>query len=183
MSELIHNPEKVPEEKVPQGWRFLYANETEAGHPRIRVWLNAEQNNGVCGFGDEEFGEAGEIALNWTYIVPDVFAKSHDPKGPAGALKPQLQLIPPVLSEEAAKAHALGAQKYGPWNWRSSQVEVMTYIGAMKRHIDAFMEGQDIDPESGAHHLGHVATGCGIVLDAARHGTLIDNRPPRKLDV
>lgn len=106
------------------------------------------------------------------------FIDSTDPKGLAGAAKCQLQLVPPVLSAETAKALALGAQKYGPWNWRENRVEIMTYLGAMKRHLDAVIEGEDIDPESGAHHLGHIAAGCGIVLDAAKHGHLIDNRPP-----
>lgn len=103
---------------------------------------------------------------------------SSDPKGRAGASKPQLQLMPPVLNAETSKALALGAIKYGPWNWRDNKVELMTYLGAMKRHIDAVIEGEDIDPESGAHHLGHVAAGCGIVLDASAYGQLIDNRPP-----
>ena len=104
---------------------------------------------------------------------------NHDPKGDAGLLKPQLQTIPPVLGTETAKALSLGAGKYGPWNWRSTKVEVMTYLGAMQRHIAAVIEGEDIDPESGAHHLGHVAAGCAIVLDARQCGTLVDNRPPQ----
>jgi hypothetical protein len=103
--------------------------------------------------------------------------KPLDPKGEAGKLKPQLQLIPPVLSQETAKALSLGAKRYGPWNWRENNVKIMTYIGAMKRHLDCILEGEDIDPESGAHHLGHVAASCGIVLDAQKHGTLVDNRP------
>lgn len=102
---------------------------------------------------------------------------STDPKGAAGALKPQLQLLPPVFSREVAAALTLGARKYGPWNWRENKVEIMTYLGAMKRHIDCVIEGQDIDPESAAHHLGHVAAGCAIVLDARHAGTLVDNRP------
>lgn len=102
-----------------------------------------------------------------------------DPKGEAGKQKPQMQLIPPALNAETSKALALGAQKYGPWNWRENKVDIMTYLGAMKRHLDAVIEGEDIDPESGAHHLGHVAAGCGIVLDAQKHGTLVDNRPPQ----
>lgn len=101
-----------------------------------------------------------------------------DPKGAAGKLKPQLQLIPPALNTETAKALQHGADKYGPWNWRTAKVEIMTYIGAMKRHIDAVLNRQDFDPASGAHHLGHVAASCGIVLDAAQNGTLVDNRPP-----
>lgn len=103
-----------------------------------------------------------------------------DPKGIAGKLKPQLQLVPPVIVESMAAALTIGADKYGPWNWRTNQVEIMTYLGAMKRHIDAVLEGEDLDPESGTYHLGHVAAGCAIVLDAAAQGTLVDNRPPRR---
>ena len=105
-----------------------------------------------------------------------------DPKKAAGAQKPHLQNIPPALNIEVAKAIECGAKKYGPWNWRDNNVELMTYLGAMKRHIDVLIEGEDIDPESGAHHLGHVAAGCAIVLDARKHGTLVDNRPPAKVN-
>ena len=101
-----------------------------------------------------------------------------DPKKAAGAQKPQLQNIPPVLNRQVSQALECGAIKYGPWNWRDNNVELMTYLGAMKRHIDALIGGEDIDPESGAHHLGHVTAGCAIVLDARKHGTLVDNRPP-----
>ncbi len=104
-----------------------------------------------------------------------------DPKGEAGKAKPQLQLIPPVLNTETAKALAHGNAKYGPWNWRASSVEMMTYLGAIKRHVDAVLNREDLDPESGADHLGHVAASCGIVLDARENGTLIDNRPWRKV--
>ncbi len=81
-------------------------------------------------------------------------------------------------TEESPAALSHGNGKYGAWNWRLTHVEMMTYLGAMKRHIDAVIAGQDTDPESGAHHLGHVAASCAIVLDARQQGTLIDNRPP-----
>lgn len=103
----------------------------------------------------------------------------NDPKAATGQAKSQLQLIPPALNRETAAALACGAVKYGPWNWRFNQVEIMTYLGAIRRHLDALLDGEDTDPESSAHHLGHIAAGCAIVLDAARHQTLIDNRPPR----
>ena len=57
---------------------------------------------------------------------------------------------------------------------------MMTYLGAMKRHIDALLDGEDLAPDSGVHHLGHIAASCAIVLDAGKHGTLVDNRPPQK---
>lgn len=103
-----------------------------------------------------------------------------DPKKKSSEDKPQLQLIPPVLNNETAKALSRGAVKHGPWNWRENKVEMMTYLGAIKRHVDLLLNGEDIDPDTGAHHLGCVAAGCGIVLDAREHGTLVDNRPPRK---
>ncbi len=106
---------------------------------------------------------------------------SLDPKSILAIQKPQLQLIPPILNTETAKALKCGADKYGLWNWRENKVEIMTYLGAMRRHIDAVIDGEDIDPESGAHHLGHVAAGCAIVLDAGRHGMLVDNRPQSPL--
>ncbi len=105
-----------------------------------------------------------------------------DLKKAAGDQKPALQLIPPAFNEAVAGALKLGADKYGPWNWREEgkQIEIMTYLGAMRRHIDAIIDGQPIDPESGIHHLGHVAAGCAIVLDAQKHGNLIDNTPTNK---
>jgi hypothetical protein len=102
-----------------------------------------------------------------------------DPKGIAGSHKAPLALLPPIFNEATARALGLGAIKYGPWNWREHKVEMMTYLHAMRRHIDRLIEGEDIDPESNAHHLGHVAASCAIVLDARQCGTLIDNRPPR----
>ena len=100
-----------------------------------------------------------------------------DPKGAAGALKPQLQLIPPAFNLELSNALSCGAGKYGPWNWRYTKVELMTYIGAMKRHIDEFVDGEDRALDSGVHHVGHIAASCAIILDAIKHGTLVDNRP------
>lgn len=99
-----------------------------------------------------------------------------DPKQRYGEAKPQLHLIPPAGNDEQALALALGKRKYGERNWMRTKVEILTYLSAMKRHIDKVLDGIDIDEESGAHHLGNVMAGCSIVLDARRHGMLIDNR-------
>lgn len=172
-----HNPENVPADKIPEGWRLLLSHELQVSQNRIRAWLPDSQD-----YLKEESLHHSFLKEGWTYVVPinEPQPAPTDPKGPAGAIKPQLQLIPPILGVETAKAIVHGAEKYGPWNWRLAPVELMTYVGAMKRHIDAFIDGQDIDAEGGAHHLGAVAACCGIVLDAERHGTLIDNRPPKR---
>lgn len=102
---------------------------------------------------------------------------SADPKGEAGKLKCPMHLLPPCALQETAWVHGLGARKYGAWNWRENRVEAMTYVGAMLRHLMAWVNGEDADPDSGLSHLAHVAAGCNIVMDARQAGMLVDNRP------
>lgn len=100
-----------------------------------------------------------------------------DPKGEAGKLKCPLHLLPPSALSQTAWVMALGARKYGPWNWRENKVEAMTYVGAILRHLNAWASGEDLDPESGYSHLAHISAGCNIIMDASHVGNLIDNRP------
>ena len=99
-----------------------------------------------------------------------------DPKGKAGALKTPLHLIPPAASREIARVHAHGAEKYEPYNWRETPVQSLTYVAAIMRHLDAWRDGQDLDPESGLSHLAHIGANVNIMLDAKACGMLVDNR-------
>lgn len=101
-----------------------------------------------------------------------------DPKKIYGEKKPPMQLIPSAIEEPMARVLEYGAKKYGEWNWRKNPVEIMTYIGAIRRHVAEILDGNLFDEESGQPHLAHIAASCAIVLDAERHGMLIDNRPP-----
>jgi len=75
-----------------------------------------------------------------------------------------------------ARVHQSGAIKYGICNWREDNILASTYKGAMLRHLRAWIEGEDIDPESGESHLYHIRACCAIVLDSEMNGTLIDDR-------
>jgi hypothetical protein len=101
----------------------------------------------------------------------------NDPKGQAGAAKTPLHLIPTVAMTSEAEALAQGRDKYGENNWRESGVNAMTYVGAVLRHLLAWRDGEDVDPESGVSHLGHIRANCAILLDAAHVGKLVDDRP------
>ena len=100
-----------------------------------------------------------------------------NPKTQYGQKKPSLGLIPKVALEAAAAAHQLGADKYGPWNWRQNSVSAMVYVNAMMRHIQEWKEVEDNDPDTMKSHLGNVMACCGILLDAHDQGCLIDDRP------
>lgn len=102
---------------------------------------------------------------------------SANPKDSAGRAKPPLRYVPPALELAVAEAMEYGAMRYGPFNWRDSGVSLMTYIEAAKRHLMCLQDGEDIDPQSGAHHAAHVAAGMAVVLDALSLGRLDDDRP------
>ncbi len=48
-----------------------------------------------------------------------------------------------------------GAEKYAPWNWRKG-LSWSGIIDSTMRHLIAFKEGEDLDPESEKPHVGHL---------------------------
>jgi len=100
-----------------------------------------------------------------------------NPKDLLGIKKAPLRFVPHALRILAAPAMALGAGKYGPYNWRSNAVKLSVYLEAIDRHLAAYADRQDTDPESGASHLSHVAACLAIIADAEGIGKLIDDRP------
>jgi hypothetical protein len=103
----------------------------------------------------------------------------NDPKGQAGSKKAPLGLVPPYAMEQTAWVHKLGAEKYGPWNWRETGVCATTYVNAILRHLNAWRDGEDLDPESGITHLAHIACSANILMDAEYCGKLQDDRNKR----
>ncbi|MGI9491311.1 MAG: dATP/dGTP diphosphohydrolase domain-containing protein [Geminicoccaceae bacterium] len=100
-----------------------------------------------------------------------------NPKKIYGDTKIPFQLLPTLAEIEWAKAHSDGANKYGAYNWRENKVEAMTYVGAIRRHLMAWLCGETIAKDSGIHHLGHVMACCAILIDAEACDQLIDDRP------
>lgn len=100
-----------------------------------------------------------------------------NPKARYGRSKPQLGLLPAAALIEMAGAMELGAIKYGAANWREDPVESMTYAHAGLRHVLSWIDGEDIDPESGCSHLAHAMACFGIIIDAGHVGAMLDNRP------
>lgn len=104
--------------------------------------------------------------------------KPANPKQAFGDRKVPMHLVP--ASAQAAIAMGLkdGARKYGEFNWRQLDVETMTYVGAAMRHLGAWVDGEDIDPDSGNNHLYHAIASLAILIDAVENGQYIDTRPP-----
>jgi hypothetical protein len=103
--------------------------------------------------------------------------ESTNPKDKIGRTKPNLHLIPAAAMIEEAGVMALGAKKYGPYNWRDKSVSGVVYISAAMRHLLQWLDGETIDAESGCSHLAHARACMGIMLDAGATGNMIDDRP------
>ena len=93
---------------------------------------------------------------------------------------PMDKLVLSVLEDEAyVLAH--GALKYGERNWLVNKIKASTYEAAILRHYLAYFHRmEDLDPDSGKSHLTHIRACCGVVLDADKHGMLIDDRDRRE---
>lgn len=100
-----------------------------------------------------------------------------NPKDAIGTAKPPLHLIPAGAEVPESVVMALGAAKYGPFNWRSTNVKASVYVAAARRHLAQWFDGEDDDPESGVSHVAHARACLGILLDAMATGHLVDDRP------
>jgi hypothetical protein len=110
-------------------------------------------------------------------LLGKVTTESGNPKDLIGATKPDLSLVPQAALLHTAAAMMDGAQKYGPYNWRQNPVKLRVYVAAAQRHLAQYLDGEDFDPISGVHHLGHAIACAAILLDAKETGNLVDDRP------
>jgi hypothetical protein len=81
-----------------------------------------------------------------------------------------------VCDPSEARVMFSGAQKYGRRNFRDSTIKATTYVGALRRHVNAFASGEDIDPDSGEPHLAHIRACCAVLMSAQDAGTYDDDR-------
>lgn len=78
--------------------------------------------------------------------------------------KLRYELVPPSLGREVAKVLTFGAMKYDAHNWKQVD-DPNRYIGALYRHLEAWRQGEEVDPESGFSHLAHAATNIAFLIE------------------
>ena len=86
-----------------------------------------------------------------------------------------LHLLSTEAMNQTAAVLAFGAQKYAEHNWRKGFVWSRPLSAAM-RHITAFNDGEDRDPESGLSHLAHAACCIMFLLEFEKTNKHLDDR-------
>ena len=128
-----------------------------------------------------DYREPPEVELTFGPLPePDHVSPTGGIRRNAGKLA--VHLVPPVLIRAVASVLGIGAKKYTARNWELGMEYSVAYA-SLQRHALAFWSGEDTDPESGEHHMAHVATNAAFLLEYARRieaGTLpasLDDRP------
>lgn len=104
--------------------------------------------------------------------------KETNPKDAIGVRKAPLSCVPMNVVAELGVAMLEGASKYGRHNWRASGVRSSVYFDAVMRHMIAWWEGEDIDPDSNLSHVIKAMATLTVLRDAQISGMLEDDRPP-----
>lgn len=99
--------------------------------------------------------------------------------GQKGAKPEEFGLLPWSALAHVARVYHNGAEKYSRDNWRKGFDWHLSYDAAI-RHLAAFWEGEDVDPEDGEPHLAHAAFHLLTLmtfLDDPEHYGDLDDRP------
>lgn len=102
--------------------------------------------------------------------------KNTNPKDAIGCDKLPLHLFPQTATILGTLGLLDGMLKYGRMNWRIAGVRASIYYDAALRHLFAWFEGEDADPDSGLPHLAHAIACLAIIVDAGACGKLKDDR-------
>jgi hypothetical protein len=100
---------------------------------------------------------------------------------PAGGVKHdsdkrRVDLLPIDALEGVADILGHGAKKYGDRNWEGG-LAWMRIVGAIMRHLFAFVRREDVDPDSGMLHVDHLACEALFLSAMARRRKDLDDRP------
>lgn len=137
---------------------------------KIIIKLVNELNGEIGGVVNEQglalcIDSSGEVAVpvvfhDWSSPITE--DKDQSAKADKGKL--ELSLVNPQLVKAVAEVRMYGTEKYGDSeNWR--KVEPKRYVDALYRHLLAYIEGNEVDEESGLSHLAHMACNISFLLN------------------
>jgi hypothetical protein len=105
--------------------------------------------------------------------------KDTNPKDIIGTSKAPLSCVPIPVLIEMGLGMLEGASKYGRHNWRRAGIRNSVYFDAAIRHLFAWWEGEDNDPDSGLSHITKALCTLAVLRDAQMAGMVTDDRPPK----
>lgn len=115
---------------------------------------------------------------NGNRIAETGFDKASNPKEAVGVRKVPYSVVPANVHALVAVGLSEGAGKYGRHNYRGVGVRASTYYDATLRHEADWWEGENIDTDSGLHHVIKAICSLYVLADSILRGNVTDDRPP-----
>lgn len=104
--------------------------------------------------------------------------KPSNPKDGVGSRKVGLHAVPFTVMWEVGNGMGEGGYKYGTHNYRAAGVRASVYFDAtVARHLAAWWEGEDVDPDSGVNHVTKAICSLIVLRDSMIRGNWVDDRP------
>lgn len=101
-----------------------------------------------------------------------------NPKDVIGSRKAPMSAVPFRVMSEIGLGMLEGKCKHGGYNFRGAGVRASIYYDGLMRHIGAWWEGEDIDPDSGLNHVAKALSDLVVLRDSMMQGNWTDDRPP-----
>ena len=89
--------------------------------------------------------------------------------------KLRVDLVPSSAGKGIAEVLTFGAKKYAENNWRLG-MKWSKVVASLERHLMAFKEGQDYDPESKLLHVDHILTNAAFIKEYYKIAPHFDDR-------
>lgn len=118
----------------------------------------------------EDMQKPREIRLKEAYMA-------EGRKNDQGKLR--MELVPVTAINAMARGFGYGADKYEAYNWTKGLSTSRLYAATM-RHLTAWWDGEEMDPESGLSHLDHILC-CVAMLEGTVTGGLAEDDRPRQV--
>ena len=197
---MMSESEQIAREALDDGWIFLGLGNADLGELEFIVpvrggfegmaydprdtfphWVGGKESKWI-GDSDDFFyacERGSPTAIANGYLLDDEpEVKATNPKDRVGVKKVPMSGMPINVLLECGLVKLHGDMKYGAYNWRDAGVRGSVYYDACIRHLAAWMEGEDIDPDSGLPHISHAITGLCVLRDSIIQENWTDDRPP-----
>lgn len=128
-------------------------------------------------------------------VTAEFGIKDTNPKDAIGISKAALSALPLQVVVEAGLGMMEGGLKYGRHNYREAGVRASVYFDATLRHLIAWFEGEDEDPDTqerdadgavvpgtGVNHVAKAITSLMVLRDAMLNNMCTDDRAPEPAD-
>jgi len=129
-----------------------------------------------------EFNLGGDAPPVWQAphkpTPPSHDPKETNPKAAVGVRKVSPSVVPMNVVLEASLGMLEGAAKYGRSNYLISGARASVYFDGTMRHILDWWHGQDVDPDSGLHHISKAISSLMVLRACMLADKFEDDRPP-----